>query len=297
MCKGFMRFSRERLSEFEWLSNPTICYFFFRLLLKANYKDTKWQGMDVKRGQLVTGRKMLSAELNLSEQQIRTCIDKLTRTGYINQQSTNKYTIITICDYDSWQGFENEINQRATNEQPTNNQQITTIERNKEEIKEKKNKIKKDKDNISFADFEICWIAYNRKGAKSKSFEQWKKLTEEERKKVLPHIKAYVSSRDKQYQKDFERYLRDKVFEEVIIKGNETVYDPDKFAKSTEYRPITDGIFQFWDEKRQCLMFNGYIDQLNDGYTADNRPDGAKVACGLYEWVWSAERKEWAKSE
>lgn len=290
-----MCFSRERLSEFEWLSNPTICYFFLRLLLKANTKDGRWQGVDVKRGQLITGRKALSEELNLSEQQIRTCIDKLSKTGFINQQTTNKYTIITICEYDSWASFENASNQQITNKQPANNHNIldTVVDIKVDTKKEKKEN--KEKDNISFADFEVCWKAYNRKGSKKKSLEQWQKLTDEERLRVLPHVKAYVGSRDLQFQRDFERYLRDKTFEEVIIKGNDTIFDPDKFDKATEYHPTTDGIFQFWNDNRKCLMFNGYIDQLNDGYTDDTRPDGAKVAWSMYEWIWSSQKKQWIK--
>ena len=121
------------------------------------------------------------------------------------------------------------------------------------------------------------------------------KLTDEERLKVLPHVKAYVGSRDLQFQRDFERYLRDKTFEEVIIKGNDTIYDPDKFDKTNEYHPTTDGIFQYWNDERKCLMFNGYIDQLNDGYTDDTRPDGAKVAWSMYEWIWSSRTKQWIK--
>ena len=143
--------------------------------------------------------------------------------------------------------------------------------------------------------FDICWKAYNRKGSKKKSLEQWEKLTDEEQAKVLPHVKAYVGSRDLQFQRDFERYLRDKTFEEVIIKGNDTIYDPDKIDKKTEYHPLTDSIFQYWNDERKCLMFNGYIDQLNDGYTDDNRPDGAKVAWSMYEWIWSSQTKQWIK--
>ncbi len=116
---------KERLSEFEWLANPTICYCFIRLLLKAREADGNVMGLFVRRGQMITSRKALSAELSLSEQVIRTCLSKLQDTGYINQQTTNKYTIITICNYDSWSVCGNPSNQQITNKQQTNNQQIT----------------------------------------------------------------------------------------------------------------------------------------------------------------------------
>ena len=116
-----MFISREKIDDFEWSNNPHVFYVFFKLLFKASYKDKRWEGVDIKRGQLVTGRAALSKELNLSEQVVRTCLDKLTKSGYINQQSTNRYTIITICNYDSWQTLPKTNNQQLTSE-PTNNQ-------------------------------------------------------------------------------------------------------------------------------------------------------------------------------
>lgn len=85
--------------------------------------------------------------------------------------------------------------------------------------------------------FEECWAAYSRKGSKKKSLEQWNKLRDDEKDAVLPHIKAYVSSRERQYQKDFERYLRDRTFNDVVLKGNEVYFDPsvaDKFDSADE---------------------------------------------------------------
>ena len=77
--------------------------------------------------------------------------------------------------------------------------------------------------------FEKCWEAYRRKGSKANAKPYWKKLTEEEKNRVLPHIKAYVSVRDIAFQKDFERYLKDKIFETVVVKGKDIVYDPTQF--------------------------------------------------------------------
>jgi hypothetical protein len=145
--------------------------------------------------------------------------------------------------------------------------------------------------------FEQCWVLYGRKGNKAQAKREWVKIPPSSIPLVLSHIKAYIGSREKKYQKDFERYLRDRIFETIVMDGNRVVYDPEQFSNATEYRPATDGVFQFWNESRKCLMFNGYIDQLNDGYTNDNRPDGAKVAWSMYTWVWSSERKEWVKQE
>ena len=118
---------------------------FIYLLLKASCEDKQWQGITVKRGQLVTSNGSMRRDLKLSEQQIRTCIKRLISTGEITYQSTNRYVIITICNYDKYQENKSIANepineqantlptdeQRAINEQTTTSKEIKNI-RNKE---------------------------------------------------------------------------------------------------------------------------------------------------------------------
>lgn len=144
--------------------------------------------------------------------------------------------------------------------------------------------------------FKVCWDAYGHKGDIAKSKVEWQKLTIFEVGTILPHIKAYVATRDKCYQKDFERYLKDKVYTTVIVSRNDVIYDPNQFANKEEYNPTTDGIFQWWDEKNKCLRISSNsIDTLNDGYSADNRPNGAMVKWQMYTWIWSVTTKTWNK--
>ena len=162
------------------------------------------------------------------------------------------------------------------------------IKNNKEE------KEVKEKDEL----FEQCWIAYNRKGSKKKAREYWNKLTQEEKESVLQHIKAYVSTRELSYQKDFERYLRDKIFTTLVFKGNSVVYDP-SIGTSNVYHPQCNGNLR-WNNIKQCYMYIGmFIEQLADGYTDDNRPDGATIvlnnARGTIQW--NAALKKWEKKQ
>lgn len=91
---------------------------------------------------------------------------------------------------------------------------------NEEISKEEKPKASKDEG------FESAWLLYRRKGSKKKSLEQWLKLTDEEKETAKGHIPAYIESvSDIKYQKDFERYLRDKCFNNVVYKNNRIVYD------------------------------------------------------------------------
>lgn len=145
--------------------------------------------------------------------------------------------------------------------------------------------------------FEDCWKTYGRKGSKKESLDQWKTLTMNEMLRVMPHVMVYVASRAPKFKKDFQRYLCHRIFNDIVIDDTGvTIYDP-KVSDVEEYHPTTDGIFQYWDEKNKRLIFNGDIEHLDDGYTADTRPDGAKASWGMYNWVWSRELKSWIKHE
>lgn len=123
-----------KFMEWEWYTDANTMRLFLHLLLKANHQDGNWQGKTIKRGQVVTGRKSLSNELKISEQAIRTSLNKLKMTNEITIETTNKFSIITIEKYDVYQDNQKENNQQndqqTTNEQPTSNQQSTTNNNN-----------------------------------------------------------------------------------------------------------------------------------------------------------------------
>lgn len=174
-----------------------------------------------------------------------------------------------------------------TNINNIDNNNITNNKRNKEEEKEYKEK--------SDALFEECWLAYRRKGKKGKSLPYWEKLTENEKQMVLPHIKAYVSSRELQFQQDFERYLRDKTFTTIVFQKNMVVYDPTKGTKSDIYTPELSPLLM-WNDYYTCYMYLGYWDgHISDGYNDDNRPNGAQITLNNGRGIikWDASNKKW----
>ena len=133
--QGFIKIYRKML-DWEWYKNENAKNVFIHCLLKANWKDGRFQGYDVPRGSFVTGRRQLSQELNISEQSIRTALKRLKSTNEITIKTTKNLSIITIVSYEKYQETNQEINQHLTNNQPTANQHLTTIE----EYKEIKNK-------------------------------------------------------------------------------------------------------------------------------------------------------------
>lgn len=108
----------DSILSWEWSDNPNMVALWVHLLFKANYKDERWHGIVVKRGQLVAGRKALSELTGISERGVRTCLERLKETGEISIKTTNRYSLITICKYDLYQG-------KIVDERPTNDQQTT----------------------------------------------------------------------------------------------------------------------------------------------------------------------------
>ena len=106
---------------------------FVYLLLRANVEDRQWQGIPVGRGQLITSNAAMSEDLGLSAQQIRTCIKRLISTGEITYKSTNRYVIITICNYEKYQESRSVSNEQPTSNQRATNEQSTTLKEDKED--------------------------------------------------------------------------------------------------------------------------------------------------------------------
>lgn len=147
------------LLNWEWYDDINTKTLFLHLLLMANWKDKKWHNVLIKRGSFVTSLGKLANQTGLSVQNVRTSLNKLKSTHEITSKTNNKYTYITINNFNDYQ----ETTNKLTNNQQTTNKQLTTTEEGKkdknikESIKENKksNKLRFPKeDELSQADFE-----------------------------------------------------------------------------------------------------------------------------------------------
>ena len=176
----------------------------------------------------------MAKDIGYSVDTLRKYINELVTSGWlIKGEQSNEHGIFGAVEYTlkATKKTDTEFFRHGNN-QPQINKDIKEI---KTEIKKDKDKSlskKTTKDEL----FEECWLAYRRKGKKGKAYPYWKKLTDDEKQSVLPHIKAYVQANELQFQQDFERYLRDKTFQAIVISKNTVVYDPTKFD-STKYTP------------------------------------------------------------
>lgn len=125
---GFIKLYRSML-KWEWYDDINVKVLFLHLLLKANYENKKWHGIEIQKGDCITSISQLSKETKLTSQQVRTCIKKLKQTGEVTSKITNKYTILHIEKYSFFQSYMQEDNKQndkqVTSEQQANNTQIT----------------------------------------------------------------------------------------------------------------------------------------------------------------------------
>ena len=128
MHRGYIKLHRI-FTDWEWYTEPNMVLFLIHCLLRANHKDGTWKGQEVLKGQFISGRKALSIETGLSEQKVRTCIDKLISSKELTIKPTNKNTLFTLLKWEKYQVIDEKELQstsKSTNKQPSNNQQITT---------------------------------------------------------------------------------------------------------------------------------------------------------------------------
>lgn len=89
------------------------------LILNARHDDGWHKGRLIKRGQLFVGRQALSEAWNVSEKKVRIILDQLECDSFFTRIGASSGTLITICNYDTYQSAEEIRGQQRANEGPT----------------------------------------------------------------------------------------------------------------------------------------------------------------------------------
>lgn len=175
MDGGFIKIDRGIL-DWEWYSDINTTRLFIHLILKANWKDGRFQGQEIKRGSFVTSYPKLAEETELTVNQVRTSLSKLKSTGEITVKSQSKFSVITVKNYCLYQDISQSNHSQITDKPQTNHRQITTIEESKKVRREEiKKRVSKDtpketpEDIISQYDFSEAMVIKIREWLKYKS--------------------------------------------------------------------------------------------------------------------------------
>lgn len=145
MNKGYINLHRKLLDS-GMLRNHSLFTLWVYCLLKANHKPNTfiWNGehITIQRGQFISGRKEIAKELNMNESCTYRNLKKLEKLGNVNIKSNNKFSLITICKYNTYQTpqvqSEQHFEQQVNNKRTTSEQQVNTNNNDKNDNNEKK---------------------------------------------------------------------------------------------------------------------------------------------------------------
>lgn len=195
--QGYVRHWRD-IRDWRWRSDPNTFSVFWFLVEGANFKDAEWRDLSLKRGQLFTSRDSIAATCGLTRQEVKTSLEKLRKCGAIVTDATPRGLLVTLCNYDRYNGGEqgeqpasNHLatteqpasNLRATYEQPTSNMLATTEQPQRK--KDKKDKKEENEENEkktpkppkgAWPGFEEFWSRYPKKEARAAAESAWNKI-------------------------------------------------------------------------------------------------------------------------
>ena len=119
-----------KMQDKSWYRDSEYVHVWLHLILNANYSNKRvWvngQEVEVKRGQLLTSRKAISDKTGVTQSKIYRILSRYESEHQIEQQKTNKYTIITIVNYEEYQKSEQQTEQQMNNKRTTDEQQMNT---------------------------------------------------------------------------------------------------------------------------------------------------------------------------
>lgn len=132
--KGFIKLWRS-IAQWHWWSDMNTSRMMIVLLLNVNWEDHLCNGIEIKRGSMLTSIRALAKMSGLSVQQTRTALKHLESTKDITitltGESTHRCSLVTVENYDIWQGgYEkptHQITDNPTQEATPNKEYIKNI--------------------------------------------------------------------------------------------------------------------------------------------------------------------------
>jgi len=117
MNKNWIKLNRKLLDS-DVFKNEKLLKIWIWILLKANHKENTFllgrQKLTINKGQFAMGLNKSSENLDLAKSTIHYWINYLEKIGKVKLKKTNKYTIITILNWDLYQGVELQKNSKRT---------------------------------------------------------------------------------------------------------------------------------------------------------------------------------------
>ena len=104
---GFIVIDR-KLLEWKYAQFPYAVALWIHILLKANWKDGYFLGELIPRGSFATSMQNLAAETGMDVHTVRKWLKRFEKDNQIELKSTNRFTIIKVLNYSTYQNIPDE---------------------------------------------------------------------------------------------------------------------------------------------------------------------------------------------
>lgn len=134
---GWIKLQRDIIDS-PFFSDCEVLKLWIYLVCRASYtrRDVIFAGnlISLQEGELICGRKELAHKLNIGESKIYRSLKLIEKAGKIKLSPTNKYTVISLIDWDSVQG----VSSRKSSNELQDNINCTSNEHNKRKYKKER---------------------------------------------------------------------------------------------------------------------------------------------------------------
>ena len=206
MNRGYIKFWRKAQDSASWNRGLMYQGLMINFLTRASWKETSYQGHDIHPGQFGVVMSRLAESLVVSRGVVVRMVNRLLSDGFLSVENVNnRFTIITIVNWDSYQ--ESELAGRTTDEQPTDNRRSTdrtTLLKEEKEVKKERintpplpptgGREVREAYSQDFLDF---WKLYPRKVGKDAAWKAWKRV-----KKTIPKPEELAAILERQKNSD-----------------------------------------------------------------------------------------------
>ena len=209
---GWIKLHRKLLDN-PVMINAELLQLFIYCLLRANHADNEFifngKMIMIETGSFITGLHVLCKDLKQKQTSIYRRLQLLTTLGYLSLKTENKFTIITVLNYKTYQVSDFESGKPVENKRKTNGKPVETNNNDKNEKNDK---------NINIP-FDMFWQSYDKKrGDKSKLERMWNSLTDTDRQNIMDYIPKYkIATPDKKYRKDPQTFFNNKSWNDELI--------------------------------------------------------------------------------
>lgn len=164
------QFTHEISERKPWCDGYAWAYLYSRANYRPAIVNFRNQYIPVERGEFVTSELKLSKIFGWSRRRVKSFLFGLKNGGMCDNRRTQRFIIISICNYDKYQSTEEEKRTIDDTMDGTTDAQQTHTDKKNKEIKNK------DMSESDLSDFDLFYKSYPKHEGRKKAVDSWKKL-------------------------------------------------------------------------------------------------------------------------